>query len=1109
MDTDKGEMCGSTSARKLPRQGNHRVLNEMEPNFLRTFIRVHSVFHPWLPPIEFAMANRGAVRFNESPQRVMRKLFQICLVAVAAPLLCSTAAEFTIGAHRFTLPAEFEIELVAGTNLVPRPIEADFDEEGRLYVTDSSGSNDKIQKQLEDKPHRVLRLEDTDGDGRFDKSIVFADRMMFPEGAMWLDGSLYVAAPPSIWKLTDTNSDGVADVRVEWFKGETLTGCANDLHGPYAGPDGWIYWCKGAFAKQTYTLPNGKPFTTRASHIFRARPDGSGIEPVMTGGMDNPVGLAFTREGERIFSCTFFQHPEGGRRDGLIHAIYGGVYGKVHDVIDEHPRTGDLMSVLTHLGPAAPAGLMRYESRALGREFQDNLFTACFNLHKVTRHVLARSGSTYKTTDSDFLVSDNTDFHPTDVLEDADGSLVVIDTGGWYKLCCPTSQLHKPDVLGGIYRIRRKGAPKIADPRGRSLNWNQLSAIEATKLLDDARPVVVKRAIHALSKGSAASIPALRETLQQSRSETAQRNAIWALTQIESPQARETLHAALSLPITDSVALTALQAISAWRDSSSLAHLAKTDAAKLPDASVRRATAEVLGRIGSKEFAVSHLLKMAEAADLDRPLEHAIIYALLEIAEPAGTRAGLQSASPQTKRVALMALSEMPKGDLKPDEVTPLLSSTNTMLRQTASWIVERHRDWAPALRTYFARRLIDPPVGDDDNELVRQLAQSARDAGIQELLANALQGEDASATRSVPIALRAMARANLRETPAAWTRGLTALLAAPRTRSVLQEAIATARALPVAKTNAAELNAALIAIAERIEVPASLRVAAAASVSGGIRNLSEPLYNRLLSTLVTDNPVAERTDAANTLARARLSNSRLLELAAHMKRIGPMELPRVLPAFAQCTNEMVGLKLIDSLQASKSVQSLRAEVLKPAITNFPSSVHQRAEALLASINSDAGKQKAHIDELLAVAKNGDVRRGQALFNSAKTACSACHAIGYLGGKIGPDLTRIGQVRNERDLLEAIVYPSASFVRSYEPVIVTTKGSDEFSGVLKKDAADEVVLVTGPTTEQRIARADVTEMRPGTMSVMPSGLAEQLTKEELADLLAFLRATRW
>src|SRR5947209_9329300 len=190
--------------------------------------------------------------------------------------------EVRLNGHTFTLPVGFEIELAAGPPLVNRPITADFDEEGRLYVADSSGSNEKVQVQLEKKPHRIVRLEDTKGDGHFDKATVFADKMMFPEGVMWRDGSLYDAAPPSIWKLTDTDGDGVADKREEWFKGKTLTGCANDLHGPYAGPDGWIYWCKGAFAKQTYERPGRSPFVTRASHIFRCRPDGSGMEPVMT-----------------------------------------------------------------------------------------------------------------------------------------------------------------------------------------------------------------------------------------------------------------------------------------------------------------------------------------------------------------------------------------------------------------------------------------------------------------------------------------------------------------------------------------------------------------------------------------------------------------------------------------------------------------------------------------------------------------------------------------------------------------------------------------------------------------------------------------------------------
>src|SRR5260370_14975714 len=313
--------------------------------------------------------------------------------------------------------------------------------------------------------------------------------MMFPEGTMWYAGSLYVAAPPSIWKLTDAKGDGVAKQRVEWFQGKTLTRCANDLHGPYLGPDGWIYWCKGAFAQQTYERRVARPesskgvaqkaasqttpfedsgratqWVTRAAHIFRCRPDGSGIEPVMTGGMDNPVDVVFTPGGERIFTTTFLQHPGGGKRDGIIHAVYGGIYGKDHDVIYDHPWTSpSLMPVMTHLGAAAPCGLTRYDSGAFGPEFRDNLFACLFNMHKVTRHVLIADGATFKTQDSDFLVSNNLDFHPTDVIEDADASLLVLDTCAWYKLSSPSSQIHKPDVFGAIYASRRTGTPTPTD----------------------------------------------------------------------------------------------------------------------------------------------------------------------------------------------------------------------------------------------------------------------------------------------------------------------------------------------------------------------------------------------------------------------------------------------------------------------------------------------------------------------------------------------------------------------------------------------------------------------------------------------------------------------
>src|SRR6266481_989922 len=518
--------------------------------------------------------------------------------------LATHAAQFKFPNQTLTVPDGFEVELVGHTPLVDRPISASFDEQGRLYVTDSSGSNDKPDQQLEEKPHRVVRLIDTNGDGKFDKTTVFADKMMFPEGCLWHDGSLYVSAPPSIWKLTDTNNDGVADVRVEWHQGKTLTGCANDLHGPHLGLDGWIYWCKGAFATQTYERPGKKPFVSRAAHIFRSPPDHSLIEPVLTGGMDNPVGLAFTPEGERILCGTFFVTHEPGHRDGLIHAIYGGVYGKINEVTDDAKKTGDLMPVMTHMGPAAPCAGIRYESIIFGDEYQNNLFVCSFNLHKVTRHILEPDGATFKTKDSDFLVSDNPDFHPTDVIEDADGSLLILNTGGWYKICCPTSQLSKPDVLGAIYRVRRVGAKKIEDPHGLKIAWRKLKPTQLAELLGDERIFVQRRAMHELSKQKDAAVPALRETVnlgpkwvdlrdkkkwlsEHQRIEAARtadwpkgaamrQKALWTLTRIDTGSAREAVR--LGLKDSDTaVRCVALESASLHRDKSAADSFAPLD----------------------------------------------------------------------------------------------------------------------------------------------------------------------------------------------------------------------------------------------------------------------------------------------------------------------------------------------------------------------------------------------------------------------------------------------------------------------------------------------------------------------------------------------------
>jgi putative membrane-bound dehydrogenase-like protein len=1023
-------------------------------------------------------------------------------VLIATIVSPDARTQTRIAGQTLTVPDGFTIELAAAPPLVERPIVADFDDEGRLYVAESSGSNDKVEKQLAEKPHRILRLEDLDGDGRFDRRVVFADRMMLPEGAMWLDGSLYVAAPPSIWKLTDTDGDGVADRREEWFEGKTLTGCANDLHGPYLGPDGWIYWTKGAFAQQTYELPGRPPLVTRAAHVFRRRPGSTLVEPVMTGGMDNPIDVAFTATGERILTTTFVEHPQLGRRDAVLHAVYGAVFGKPHAVLDDHPRTGELMPVLSHLGSAAPAGLTAWQSRVFGDEYRQSVFAALFNLHKVTRHALTPHGATFTSRDSDFVVSDSLDFHPTDVVEDADGSLLVVDTGAWYKLCCPTSQIAKPDVPGAIYRVRKRGAPAPRDPRGRGLAWASFDARDLTPLLGDERPAVRERATRALARIGEPAATALDAFLRKAAAPDARRQAVWALTRIDGAQARAAVRVALA-DRDEQVRHTAAYSAGLWRDAAARPALRQTLSSASP--ALQRVAAEALGRIGDAADAPALLGAVTPRAD--RTLEHSVIFALIEMDAGAAVNTGLESASPHVRRAALIAVDQMQSWELPPEKVTALLDSPDRLLRDTAWWIAVRHPEWGDALARYFEPRLTNMARSATERaDLEQKLARFGESFGIQTLLARAASARAPLAVRAS--ALRAMAQTRVKSFPDSWLSTLTTIFG-EGDAALVPLAVSVARAAAGSKEDAPKLRAPLFALARDASKPAGVRLDALAVASLEPAPIDAGLFTLLRESLDPSKPAGVRSLAASILEKAVLDRAQLLTLTTVVETAGPLELPRLLPAFDRGSDEALGLAMLSAIERAKARASVRADVLRPRLAKYPETVRARGEALLDTLDVDAAAQRKRLETLLATVRDGDLRRGQALFNSAKGACATCHAIGYQGGVIGPDLTAIGQIRSERDLLEAIIYPSASFARGYESVLVTTSTGAVHNGVLRRELPDEIVLVTGVQEETRIPRSRIEDMQPGGVSLMPAGLGDVLSRQELADLLAFLRATRW
>ena len=127
-------------------------------------------------------------------------------------------------------------EVAAAPPLVKHPIMATLGARGQLFVGDAAGTNlDKagLEREL---PNRVLLLTDSNGDGMYDKASVFADKLTFPQGGVWLDGSLYVASPPGIWKLTDTDGDGVADQREMIVAASNTPATQRTFTGPSSTP---------------------------------------------------------------------------------------------------------------------------------------------------------------------------------------------------------------------------------------------------------------------------------------------------------------------------------------------------------------------------------------------------------------------------------------------------------------------------------------------------------------------------------------------------------------------------------------------------------------------------------------------------------------------------------------------------------------------------------------------------------------------------------------------------------------------------------------------------------------------------------------------------------
>jgi putative heme-binding domain-containing protein len=1014
----------------------------------------------------------------------------------------------------FTLAPGLSIEKVAGEPLVKWPMLADWDSQGRLVVVESAGVSKPVEKHNEQLLHRVVRLVDDNGDGVMDRRIVAADKLPFSEGVLCFGNDMLVTAPPHIWKLTDNDGDGYCEYREIWFDGQTLTGCANDLHGPYLGRDGWVYWCKGAFAKQRHELIGGQTLSNGAAHIHRRRQfglpedDKSGlIEPVMSGGMDNPVEVASLPNGERFFTSTFLVHPGDGKRDGVAHAIYGGAYGKDHNALNGVLRTGSLMPIMAHMGAVAPSGLACLDSGNLVGSTSPTLVAALFNMQKVTALTLQPSGATYQATPIDLAIGSRIDFHPTDILEDADGSLLVIDTGGWYDLCCPTSRVDQFTAPGGIYRIRGNGAAStkriVATD---AIDWNKASPAEVVELLGDQRPWVAREALIKIASSGDWATESLRTRIKQNNLPLSARIAtLWALGAAATPSSLESVTRQL-LKDSSSADQGELQhvacnlvALHRFRPARPVIEKLVQTSCESKQFALARAAIEALGKIGN-EASVALLFEYA-GLEVDRVFDHSLRYALYELNSLSAVAKFLDSPKVAQRKLALSTLDLLSADEYLTAAKLVQATQDETLTVVATELLIARPQHAQAALEQlapqWKAQLESAPP-----SPLFRRLAAGWRDqVAWQQFTAKAfVESNIENSWKWQEVLLQSRAGTTL---PPGWFDWIIAALKHdPEPVARLLENINLSGA---DQTPLVEHLVALVQNQSSTPIKRQLLVSLPPKPLCDDQALLEELATSLGDAVGRSEPSG---GVWKSLKRLKISPAVAEQVMALAPKFSPTELIQAVELVASIRDDRLDQAMLSQLAGFKAARAIPTNSLINVYRDRSAAVRNLAKKVADQLLQSDPQVKQTVQTLLEKLPKGDPVRGLTLYHSSKANCGACHQMGYRGGKIGPELSKIGGSRTREAILEAVLFPSQRIEQGFDSSRILTVDGRVLNGIVLTRTDSEISLRVAADKVEIIPLSELEEQRPSDVSIMPGGMLELLNPQEIADLLSLLEVAK-
>ena len=994
------------------------------------------------------------------------------------------------------------------------------------WLTDLNGDGSHDWRDMRIEKEHVYRLEDTDHDGLADSSKLvvddFNDETTDVAGAVLShEDDLFVGVGPDMWRMRDSNGDEFMDEKLSLAHGFGIHigFSGHGMSGAEMGPDGRIYWGIGDIGfngkgndkdGKVWEYPN-------RGVIARANPDGSDFE-IFAMGVRNTHEFVFDEYANLISVDNDGDH--NGEKERIVYLTNGSdtgwritwQLGKYRDPknnsykvwMDEKLHLPRFEGQAAYITPAVasfvsgPTGMAYNPGTALSSEWKNTFFVAEFtgSAAKSGIHAfrLKPNGATF---DLNFhekfaygVLATGMDFAP-------DGALYFADwVDGWSN----------KDV-GRIWTLDSENSDIKADREHTAellpLDFSGLSANELAFHLENADMRVRQKAQFSLVKKGSEGAEVFSQTLANSRVQLARVHAIWGLSQLARQNSE---HAKLLLPYLKDEDEEIRAQSAKWLGDIRYNNAAEQLVPLLEDSYPRARffAAEALGRIKYAP-AIPHIIQMLQKNDdEDAYLRHAGSLALARIGEISPVANLALHDSRALRIAAVVALRRMQA----PEIATFLNDKDEFIVTETARAINDDYSIEAalPALANLLAETTFD------NEALIRRAINANLRLGTDRALENVIQYAD---NANAPETLRYEAVAAL----ATWAspsdfdrvdgrfRGEIVRPLAPiqnkvsplltRLLSSEDDAVRTVSATALGTLKVHSASTQLAYLLAQDSSPA-VRSAALDSLSV----LQNENLNKALEIALKDSDKNVRATGLKLLTSANLEESFIAEKLSDIINTGSR------------IEKQTSLKTLSELSINNSrntfeylLGELESQTVdKGIVLDLVEAIEKTKDAeLVNSLNSikDELSSNATEKEFMGTLHGGDFEAGKnTVFHHQTAQCIKCHTFYDTGGTAGPQLNGIGSRLTAKEILEALVNPSARIAPGYGYITLKLKNGDTVNGLLHSEDEKSYRLTVGDDEEKLVSRDDV-ETATSLPSSMPN-MSYYLSKQEIRDVVKFL-----